>query len=275
MAMTQVPALSTRLAADEGVAREDSRVPSMRVLLAADGSDLARIAEAWIVRLRWAIPPRVDILCVARPRRLASGLALQTYRDAVRSAVADVRQADLLLALRIANSVGERLQSARLLTRAWARQGDPAPEISAMVRADAPDLLVIGSQGRRGWFSRPDIALEVIGQVDVAVLVTRAVEDGDKPLPQRVAVVPNDGGASGLRAWLSRAGWLAEAEVLTGAPEAFHDMAVESRPDLVVISRRSGSRVSDLIVRGALESASAVLVLPLPRADDRNQVPAP
>jgi nucleotide-binding universal stress UspA family protein len=247
----------------------------MRVLLAADGSDPARIAEAWIVRLRWAIPPRVDILCVAHPRRLASGVALQTYRDAVRRAVADLRQADLLLALRIANSVGERLQSARLVTRAWARQGDPASEISAMVRADAPDLLVIGSQGRRGWFSRHDIASEVIGQVDATVLVTRAVEDGDTPLPQRVAVVPNDGDASGLRAWLSRAGWLSDSEVVTGAPEVFRDVAAESRPDLVVISRRSGSRVTDHIVRGALESASAVLVLPLPRDNDRDQVPAP
>lgn len=271
----QVPALSTHLAAEEGLARNASRAPSMRVLLAADGSDPARIAEAWIVRLRWAVPPRVDILCVARPRRLAAGVGLQTYRDAVRSAVADLRQADLLLALRIANSVGERLQSARLLTRAWARLGDPAPEISAMVRAEAPDLLVIGSHGRRGWFSRPDIASEVIGQVDAAVLMTRAVENGDKPLPQRVAVVPNDGGASGLRAWLSRAGWLSEAEVMTGAPEVFQDMAAEFRPDLVAISRRSGSRVMEQIVRGALESAPAVLVLPIPRDNDRNQVPAP
>jgi nucleotide-binding universal stress UspA family protein len=273
--MTQHPALSTRLDADEALAQEDRRVRSMRVLLAADGSDAARIAEAWIVRLRWAIPPRVDILCVARPRRLASGVALQTYRDAVRTAVADLRQGDLLLALRIANSAGERLQSAQLLTRAWARQGDPVSEISAMVRADAPDLLVIGSQARRGWFSRPDIASEAIGQIEAGVLVTRAVEDEDKPLPKRVAVVPNDAGTSWPYAWLSRAGWLSEAEVVTGAPEVLHDMAAESRPDLIVISRRSGSRVTDHIVRGALASASAVLVLPLPRGHDRNQLPAP
>jgi nucleotide-binding universal stress UspA family protein len=237
----------------------------MRVLLAADGSDAARIAETWIVRLRWAIPPRVDILCVARPRRLASGVALQTYRDAVRTAVADIRQSDLQQALRVANSAGERLQS-QFVTRAWARQGDPGPEISAMARADVPDLLVIGSQGRRGWFSRPDIGSEVMGLVDAAVLMTRAVADADGALPQRVAVVPSAGGADWLTAWLARAGWLSEAEVVTGAPEVSPDMPPESRPDLIVISRRSGSRVADRIVRGALESASAVLVLPLPRA---------
>jgi nucleotide-binding universal stress UspA family protein len=259
MAMTQV---LKGLPGDEGAPGENG-APSMRVLLAADGSEAASIAEAWLLRLRWAIPPRVDILCVARPRRLAAGLALQTYRDAVRAAVTDLRQADLLLALRTANSVGERLQSARLLTRTWARQGDPASEIGAMVRADAPDLVIIGAGGRRGWFSPRDVVSEVIGQIDAAVLVTRALDEANEHLPRRISAMRSGGAERQVRAWLGWAGWLEGAEVSDADPAELQGMAAESPLDLAVIGRRPGSRISDHIIRETLEWASAVLVLPL------------
>src|SRR5918996_1174240 len=145
----QVPNVFRDSAVEEQPAVTRDAATSVRVLLVTDASAAAGVAEAWIGRLRWAIPPRVDILCVARPRRLASGIALQTYRSAVRNAVADLRQSDLLQALRIANSTGERLQAKRLLTGAWARLGDPVSEIGAMVRAEALDLVVLGSDGRR------------------------------------------------------------------------------------------------------------------------------
>jgi len=269
MAMTQVPPLPSGLADEEGTAGENG-APSIRVLLAADGSEAASIAEAWTARLRWANPPRVDILCVARPRPWAAGLGLQTYRDAVRAAVAGMRQADLLLALRTANSVGERLQAARLLTRTWARQGDPASEIGAMVRADGPDLVIIGTGGRRGWFSPREVWAGVIGQTDAAVLVTRAVDAANERLPRRIAAMTSGGGEGQFRAWLDWAGWLDGAEVMDADPAELQGMAAESPLDLAVIGRRPGSRISDHTIREALEWASAVIVLPLaPRNEQR------
>jgi nucleotide-binding universal stress UspA family protein len=270
MAMTQVPPLPSGLADEEGAASENG-APSIRVLLAADGSEAASIAEAWTVRLRWAIPPRVDILCVARPRRLAAGLALQTYRDAVRAAVSDLRQADLVMALRAANSVGERLQSARLLTRTWARQGDPASEIGAMVRADGPDLVIIGAGGRRGWFSPREVWAEVVGQTDAAVLVTRVVDAANERLPRRIAAMTNGGGEDQFRAWLGWAGWLDGAEVIDADPADLQAIAAESPPDLAVIGRRPGSRNSDHVLRETLEWASAALVLPLAPYDPKDE----
>lgn len=267
--MTQVPAAFSGLRSDEGSAGENGSRP-MRVLLAADGSEAASIAEAWLLRLRWARPPRVDILCVARPRRLAAGLALQTYRDAVRAAVADLRQADLLLALRTANAVGERLQSARLLTRTWARQGDPASEIGAMVRASAPDLVIIGAGGRRGWFSPRDVVSAVIGQIDTAALVTRGVDEASEHLPRRMTALRSVGAGGQVRAWLGWAGWLDGAEVVDADPAEYQGTAAEPLLDLAVLGRRPGSRISDHTIRETLEWASAVLVLPLP-PDDRTE----
>lgn len=258
--MTDV--LTARSPASKRLGGEDGGPLEMRVLLAADGSEAGRIAECWILRLGWAVQPRVDILCVAQPRRLAAGIGLQTYRDAVREAVADLRQADLLQALRIANSVGERLQSARLVTRAWARLGNARSEISAMVRTEAPDLLVIGGGCRRGWFSRRDTASEVLRQVDVATLVVRTAPQGEHRLPRRVAALTSEGGGSQFREWLGQAGWLDGTEVIVRRLEDLHEMDPDARPDLAVVGRPGQSRIPDLMIRKALESVSAVLVLP-------------
>ena len=256
---------TARSPASKRLGGEDGGALEMRVLLAADGSEAGRIAECWILRLGWAVQPRVDILCVAQPRRLAAGIALQTYRDAVREAVADLRQADLLQALRIANSVGERLQSARFVTRVWARFGNAGSEISAMVRTDAPDLLVIGGGYRRGWFSRRDTALEVLRQVDVPILVVRTAAEGEHRLPRRVAALTSGGGGSQFREWLGQAGWLDGTEVMVRGLEDLREMDPDARPDLAVVGRQGQSRIPDLTIRKALESVSAVLVLPLAR----------
>lgn len=255
-------ALSARSSASKRLGGDEGGAVEMRVLLAADGSEAACIAEGWILRLGWAVQPRVDILCVAQPRRLAAGLALQTYRDAVREAVADLRQADLLQALRIANSVAERLQSARLVTRVWARIGNAGSEISAMVRTDAPDLLVIGGGRRRGWFSRRDTASEVLRQVDVATLVVGTAAEGDHRLPRRVAALTNGGGGTQFREWLGQAGWLDGTEVMVRGLEDVHEMDPDARPDLAVVGRQGHSRIPDLMIQKALESVAAVLVLP-------------
>jgi hypothetical protein len=259
-AMTDV--LSARSSASKRLGGEEGGALEMRVLLAADESEAARIAESWILRLGWAVQPRVDILCVAQPRRLAAGIALQTYRDAVRNAVADLRQADLLQAMRIANSVGERLQSARLVTRAWARVGSASSEISAMVRTEAPDLLVIGGGCRRGWFSRRDTASEVLRQVDVATLVVRTAPEGEHRLPRRVAALTSGGGGSQFHEWLGQAGLLDVTEVMVRGLEDLREMDPDARPDLAVVGRQGQSRIPDLMIRKSLESVSAVLVLP-------------
>jgi nucleotide-binding universal stress UspA family protein len=258
----QVPNVFRDPAVEEQLAVTRRAATSVRVLLVTDASAAAGVAEAWIGRLRWAIPPRVDILCVARPRRLASGIALQTYRSAVRNAVADLRQSDLLQALRIANATGERLQAKRLLTGAWARLGDPVSEIGAMVRAEALDLVVLGSDGRRGLFSPPDVVSELIGQIDTAILVTRAIDHGDEPLPRRVAFVTSERAGDAWGTWLTRAGWLDGAEVRAGGSDELRERAPEGRPDLAVIGRRPGSRSPRPRLDDALEWASAVLLLP-------------
>jgi hypothetical protein len=55
---------------------ELKRAP-MRVLLATDGFDAARNAEAWVARARWGIHCVVDVLCVAGPWITRLGWGMQ------------------------------------------------------------------------------------------------------------------------------------------------------------------------------------------------------
>jgi hypothetical protein len=44
--------------------------------------------------------------------------------------------------------------------------------------------------------------------------------------------------------------------------EDLHQMDPDARPDLAVVGRQGQSRIPDMMIRKALESVSAVLVLP-------------
>ena len=49
-------------------------VRPIRVMLATDDSESARAGEEWILRLRWRVPPVVDVVCVAGQAATAADL---------------------------------------------------------------------------------------------------------------------------------------------------------------------------------------------------------
>lgn len=187
----------------------------LRVLWATDDSDAARVAEGWMLRLRWSSPPLVDVLCIATRRWLGAGLSLQTYRTAVRDAVSDLRQGELVTAMRTANKVGRRLQGAGFVVQVWARHGAPPEEIAAVVRIERPDLVVVSPRGGRGpLFPGPTVTEQVVRAAEVATLVARgrAAEEGE--LPQQILlVVTDERRAEHALRWLHKAGWLRESRV--------------------------------------------------------------
>ena len=187
----------------------------VRILWATDDSDAARVAEGWILRLRWSSPPLVDVLCVATRRWVGAGLSLQTYRTAVRDAVSDLRQGELLSAMRTANEVGQRLQRAGLPVQVWARHGAPPQEILALVRSEHPDLVVVSPRGGRGpLFRGATVTEQVVRGAEVATLVARGPAAEEGQLPQQILLVVTDGRrAEHALGWLHRAGWLRESRV--------------------------------------------------------------
>lgn len=189
---------------------------SFKVLLATDDSEAARNAEAWVSRLRWSRPCVVDVLCVASHGLTRLGWGMQTYRTAVRQAVEQLRQSELLASARVANEVGERLQGHGLTIHAWARQGDPAEEILTSIDVERPDLVVLGPRGRSGLAQLllGSVSRQIIAETTRPVLVAHRPADDEGSLPKHVLfLVDGSLAAETSIDWVAAAGWAREAKV--------------------------------------------------------------
>jgi len=189
---------------------------SPRILLATDGSEPARVAESWVVRLRWATPPVVDVVCVAGrgPGRLR--WLDRPLTEPLRSALERLRRDELNAAGHVANDAGERLQRLGLTIRAWAREGDPCEALLAAIETERPDLVLIGPSGHSGLATSilGSVTQQVVSRATAPVLVARPAPDADLSLPRHVLLVVDGSPPSeAALAWLLRAGWLAESRL--------------------------------------------------------------
>lgn len=226
------------------------------VLFATDESDAAPAGEEWIRRLRWARTPAIDVLTIAPRPGWASGLWLQTYRTAVREAVIQARETELVEAQRVANAVASRLQHAGIRVRVWARTGEAADEIVRVTRLEAADLVVIGCSGRssRASLWGRSVSSHVARHSDVPVLVAQPPPPGDDRLPRSVAILDvDDGATAGALGWLRDVGWLNETRVTLARLES-----PDGRASSATV--RSGRAAGDTAL-----AAAGMVVLPSDR----------
>ncbi len=134
------------------------------VVLAEDGSEAARAAEAIVAGWPLFAPALIDVVTVvdvAAPWRTGIaptmfGNAMDVYADMISSAH-DTQEA-------IASETARRLRAAGRRVEMELREGDPATEIVAAAAEDGADLIVMGSRGHRG------LARLVLGGVAHSVL---------------------------------------------------------------------------------------------------------
>jgi nucleotide-binding universal stress UspA family protein len=199
-----------------GVAMTTRSTGPMRILLATDDSVPAQTAESWIVRLRWADSPIVDVVTVAGRGMTRLGWGLGVDRETLRHALDTVRQSERIEAERIANEVGERLQYAGLTVHTWARQGDCSEQLLTMIDDERPDLVVVGPRGRSALAQvlLGSVTQQMVTQASAPVLVARPSVTPDGPLPRHILVVA-DGArhAESAIAWLLDVGWVRDARV--------------------------------------------------------------
>ena len=242
-----------------------------RVLFATDESDEARAAEEWIRRLRWARTPAIDVVTIAPRPGWVSGLGLQTYRTAVREAVRQARETELVEAQRVANAAAFRLQRAGMPVRVWARAGEIADEIVRASRLEPTDLIVIGHSGRSALalIRGGGVSGHVSREADVPVLVAHAPPHGHERLPQSIAMLDTGetATAAALR-WLDDAGWLDETHVTMvathgGQPvDDVHALIDATGIDLVVIPRTPAGREAKRAMEISETSRVSVLLVP-------------
>lgn len=145
-----------------------ARVPSMReVLLATDGSGPSDAATDAVAS--WPIFEGVPI------RVISVATAVPQYGDlpaggTMREAIETARQQ------KIADAAAIRLRDAGRQAVPHVRTGDAAAKILAFARAEAIDLIVLGSRGRTGLRRAllGSVARDVLSSAEISVLVVRA-----------------------------------------------------------------------------------------------------
>jgi nucleotide-binding universal stress UspA family protein len=171
----------------------------MRILLATDGSDRARVAVDLVAGMRWPIGSSVRAVRVVEPRSREVDPHL-------------VIEAELDLEGVAAGLTAHGLKVDRSILR-----GRPADELVDDIRAHRPDLVIVGNRGHSA-FDRMllgSVSAELVDHSPVPVLVAR------KPSIERV-VVAVDGSSiaseavDAIRCWPFLSG--AEIRVLTIAP---------------------------------------------------------
>ena len=111
----------------------------MRILLATDGSNDARMAAAFLARLPWPDPSRVRIVSVVERRPSPLDFSgVRAYDDVV---AAEGRR--IVDEVRASISVGTAVEAAVL-------EGDPRDEIVREARDWQADLVVVGARGVGG-----------------------------------------------------------------------------------------------------------------------------
>lgn len=227
-----------------------SRGP-FRALLATDGSEAARNAEAWLTRARWGRPCVVDVLCVAGYGITRLGWSMHGDRSTARQVIEQLREAEVIASERVANEASLRLQHAGFRTRALARHGDIADEIVTTLETEAPDLVALGPRGRSrvSQLFLGSVSREVIAAADSAVLVARQ--------PPEVASLPRtilllvDRSEAGTAAvdWLLDAGWVSDARIdivaLLGASPGVDDDDEAMAAQVSAILRESAAEALD------------------------------
>ncbi|HEY4634107.1 MAG TPA: universal stress protein [Candidatus Limnocylindrales bacterium] len=238
-----------------------------RVLLATDDSDAARNAEAWVSRLRWSRPCVVDVLCVAGHGITRFGWGMQTYRTTVRQAVEQIRQSELLAGERVANAVGERLQRAGLTVHAWARQGDAAEEILAMIDQERPDVIALGPRGRSGLAELllGSVSHQIVVSSTLPALIARRPPSEQGPLPEHLLVLV-DGSLAAKTAigWIARTGWAVGAKVtvlgLLGVPPGVDTDEPEAVSGLGELVRGDAATSLDTLSEPLREQAESLTI---------------
>jgi nucleotide-binding universal stress UspA family protein len=122
----------------------------MKILLAIDESDCSQAATRAVIA---QFPPeRTEVLVVHAddwPNRLPTSLAF-AEGPAAASDILELRDERQRFGQELVARAGQQLQTAGFKTSTAVREGDPRHEILNAASEWIPDVIVLGSHGRRG-----------------------------------------------------------------------------------------------------------------------------
>lgn len=146
-----------------------------RALLAVDGSPQSREAVRVLREFPLPAEAEVTVLSVAQPIRLPLSELLPPFRRKVRQDIAEVEQAQVEIAQKLAEEARLSLEKAGRTVQALALKGDPAQTVVRVARQVKADLVVVGSRGLSGVKALMvgSVTYKVLEYAPCSVLVAR------------------------------------------------------------------------------------------------------
>ena len=165
----------------------------MKILLAVDPAGETDAAVAEVATRPWPSNTSVEVLSVVEPSHVWDVPSLiEGLEEAARGT---------------AEAAADQLQSAGLKATACVLTGDAAAMIVDRVREMNPDLVVVGSRGKRGLrFMLGSVAAGVARFAPCSAEIVRAVNDGASKHPPMKILLATDGSESSQLAARSIAG---------------------------------------------------------------------
>jgi len=144
---------------------------AMKILIGVDDSKHSRAALEYVKKMTW--PKGTQVLVVSAVRDV---MPAYTEVYAASPAYSDRAMEDLFkFHQEIASDAEKALQGAGLQTEAKVLQGDPRSVIVDLARAEAADLIVVGSHGRTGMAKLllGSVATHVVSHAPCSVMVVK------------------------------------------------------------------------------------------------------
>ncbi|MFC4821775.1 universal stress protein [Dokdonella ginsengisoli] len=140
----------------------------MKILLAADGSEYSCKAAKFLVQSRSMLGRKPDVIVLNVDRPLGRTLTLEVGAEAAARYHAEASAAAL-------QPIAAILKKARIAFREVAAVGDPASVIARVAKAEARDLVVMGSRGHGalGNLLLGSVATRTIARSRLPVLIVR------------------------------------------------------------------------------------------------------
>lgn len=154
----------------------------MKIVLATDGSDYARIAEEVLTKFESAKGAEWDVVSVASPLPV-SVASIDTAADLVGADELSLAWHHIKEATKAsAEAVAARLRERGYRATAHLLEGDPAREILDFCAETRADLVAIGSRGMGGFMSMllGSVARRIVTHAPCSVLVSHPTE-GTEP----------------------------------------------------------------------------------------------
>ena len=150
----------------------------MKILLATDGSDTARVATEFL--MGFPLPPATEVLVMTVIREVLRGDELQYLNDEQRKTFGQAIQEAEAEARRLLAEETARLQQAGLVAEGRVCKGDPAEEIVRLASDENCDLITVGSHGLSGVkrFLLGSVSDRVFEYASCSVLIVKPPADG-------------------------------------------------------------------------------------------------